>query len=334
VEKIKDMKAIAGTLVKTDGLPPEHAKMAQKLFNWFSKAHDIEIGDKNKIGFRDYLRNDFVKTLHKAGIKSGRICEIGGPYNSFAKQMPDYDFEFMSLYPDKHFDNIIVADATQCEQINDNTFDAVLSVSVFEHISKPWKAARNMNRILKPGGLSYHAAPFSYFYHGAPADFWRYTPDAMKLIFSELKPLKAEFYGKNRRRDNRGSKLNAVDRDGGIEFSLDAFGGWRENWFTIYAGQKNPTYLEEQIKTCEMQVVVNLMKHFEQVGLNETTAAENVQNILSRVIIDHDEEIIHTKEGTGLNYSLNEITEIWQRRGRNGIRPSYSRHCTAARLKL
>ena len=194
---------------------------------------------------------DFTKYLLGAGIKTGKICEIGGPYNSFAQYMPDYEFEYISLYPDKNFNNIVVADASDCDYIPDEKYDAIFSVSVFEHIQKPWLAAKNLVRLLKPGGICYHSAPFSYFYHGAPADFWRFTPDAFKVLFSELRPLKAEFFGRNRRRDNRGSKFNRVDRDGGSEFSVDAFGGWRENWSTIFVGQKDNNYLNEKNKPCQ-----------------------------------------------------------------------------------
>lgn len=273
-------------------LEKEHA---QKLYNWLQAAFDAERGELNKLGFRTYLLQDFKKHLVQAGIHEGTICEIGGPHNSFAKNMPEYDFEFLSLYPDSA-GKVLVADATQCDYIEGERYDAIFSVSVFEHISKPWKAAKHLSRLLKPGGICYHAAPFSYFYHGAPADYWRFTPDALKLIFSELKPLTAEFYGKNRRRDNRGSDVNAVDRDGGPEFAVDAFGGWRENWFSVYVGQKDKEYLRTQIKRAETQVIINLMKHLEVAGFDKTKAAKKVQSILASIVVNQDEEITVLKK--------------------------------------
>lgn len=301
----------------------------------FEAALDREHGESDKLGFRRYLQRDFHGLLVEHGITSGRICEIGGPYNSFAAEMPDYEFRYLSLYPDAQFDNVIVADATQCDYVEGGQFDAVFSVSVFEHISKPWKAAQHIARLLKPGGICYTAAPFSYFYHGAPADFWRYTPDALQLLFSELKPLKAEFYGKNRRRDNRGSAMNAVDRDGGPDFAVDAFGGWRENWFAIHAGQKDAGYLAQRLDRAERQVIINAMKTLVDLrGMDPVAAAATLRPILAGFTVNQDEELSPCKAPAGIDRSEEEIVALWDRRGRDGIKVSYSRFVMAQQLGL
>ena len=301
----------------------------------FESALEQERGESGKLGFREYLRRDFQATLLANGITSGTICEIGGPHNSFASDMPEYDFKYLSLYPDAQFDNVIVVDATQCDHVEDAQFDAVFSVSVFEHISKPWKAAQHLARLLKPGGICYTAAPFSYFYHGAPADFWRYTPDALRLIFSELKPLKAEFYGKNRRRDNRGSAVNAVDRDGGPEFAVDAFGGWRENWFTIHVGQKDAEYLANRVDRAERQVVINAMKTLVDVrGMAVEQAALKLHRLLQGFTVNQDEELEPAGTSPGILRAEEEIIRLWQTRGADGIKVSYSRFAMAEKLRL
>ena len=300
----------------------------QPIAEWLDALQARERRDKGAPNFRDYLRDDFVATLESQGIRSGRICEIGGPYNSFAKDLPQYEFEFPSLYPDTRHEGVIVADATQCDYVASERYDAIFSVSVFEHISKPWLAAEQLNRLLKPGGVSYHAAPFSYFYHGAPADFWRYTPDAMRLLFSELEPLKAEFFGRNRRRDNRGSPSNSVDRDGGEAFAVDAFDGWRENWYTIYAGLKNAAHLEQRLSDAAKQVVVNLMKMRTIDGEDEESAARAVRSVLDGYVVTRDQEL-HRADRTNIPFTEAQILELYRNRGRNGIRPSYNRFVMA-----
>lgn len=207
-------------------------------------------------------------------------------------------------------------------------------MSVFEHISKPWKAAKNLTRLLKPGGICYHAAPFSYFYHGAPADFWRFTPDAFELMFSDLRPIKSEFYSGNRRRDNRGSDTNRVDQDGGPAFSVDALGGWRVNWFTIFVGKKDAAYLAEKTIQAETQLIINLMKHFETQGLDVTESAKKLQKLLLDIKINQDLEISIVETGRGMKYTQTAIRELWRRRGRNGIKVSYARFVMAAQLGL
>lgn len=299
------------------------------LGDWLQDLAVAEGGNPGKMGFRDFLAKDFVDSMQAAGINSGKVCEIGGPNNSFGNDMPDYDFEYLSLYPDAKFDSVLVADATQCDHLKGERYDAIFSVSVFEHISKPWKAAEHLCRLLKPGGIMYHAAPFSYFYHGAPADFWRFTPDAMNLMFSSLKPIKSEFYAENRRRDNRGSDFNPVDRDGGPAFSVDAFGGWRENMYTIYCGQKDAEY-EDVLKDRNVaQVLINLVKALTLEGVSEKMAIDRVHKKSKNFRVSQDAEIQMVKKGEGLKVSKKDITTLWKTRGRNGIRPNYARFVMA-----
>lgn len=64
------------------------------------------------------------------------------------------------------------------------SFDAVYSTSVFEHIAIPWQVIREIHRILKPGGLVYIGTHHAYPVHELPWDFWRYGRDAFRTIFS------------------------------------------------------------------------------------------------------------------------------------------------------
>lgn len=63
-------------------------------------------------------------------------------------------------------------------------FDAVVSYSVFEHVAMPWKAALEISRILKPGGLVYIATHHDFPIHELPWDFWRFGFDALPTAFS------------------------------------------------------------------------------------------------------------------------------------------------------
>jgi len=327
--EMKEYVQFASSVANDAGLSEDNRARANRVKGFITDLREDSFGDAGKLGFREYLLNDFRAVLKNAGINEGTICEIGGPHNSFGQSMPEYDFKYLSLYPEKGDDNVIVGDATQADHIPSESFDAIFSVSVFEHISKPWKAAEHLSRLLKPGGVCYHAAPFSYFYHGAPADFWRYTPDALSLIFSELKQIKSEFYGQNRRRDNRGSDFNPVDRDGGPAFAVDSFGGWRENWFTIYAGQKDEAVLQEKRDTATKQVIVNLMKALIDRGDEEASAAKFLVGLLKDYTINHDAEIIKALPGSGYKTTEEEVLLCWKKRGRYAPKVSYARYAMA-----
>jgi SAM-dependent methyltransferase len=167
--------------------------------------------------------------LDKAGLVDGRVLEIGGRQHPRGHIFNPERFEYQNLDLQPGTDTI-VGDITGCPEIADGSFDIVLSVDVFEHITRPWRAADEIVRILAPGGLVYTSTLFSWRYHPCPVDFWRYTPDALEFLFDGLDRRDSGFDLTERRRDFR--KKSARD-----PIPLDEFGGWRENVRVFYAGQ-------------------------------------------------------------------------------------------------
>lgn len=66
-----------------------------------------------------------------------------------------------------------------------NHFDAICSMSVFEHLAFPWKVVMEMNTVLKKGGLCYVSTHPVWPPHELPWDFWRFPVAGLKLLFSE-----------------------------------------------------------------------------------------------------------------------------------------------------
>jgi SAM-dependent methyltransferase len=65
----------------------------------------------------------------------------------------------------------------------DESFDFVLSDQVFEHIEgNPQTAVDECYRVLKPGGIAVHTTCFINPIHLVPGDYWRFTPDALRLL--------------------------------------------------------------------------------------------------------------------------------------------------------
>ena len=65
------------------------------------------------------------------------------------------------------------------------SFDYVLSNQVLEHIEgNPQQAIDESYRVLRPGGIAIHTTCFIIPVHGAPKDFWRFTPEALSLLHS------------------------------------------------------------------------------------------------------------------------------------------------------
>lgn len=64
-------------------------------------------------------------------------------------------------------------------------FDAYVAVSVYEHLARPWIAAGQAADVLKPGGLLYVATHQTFPLHGYPHDYFRFSREALELIFAD-----------------------------------------------------------------------------------------------------------------------------------------------------
>jgi SAM-dependent methyltransferase len=70
-----------------------------------------------------------------------------------------------------------VADASQ---------DFVLCEQLLEHVLDPLVASREIERVLRPGGIALIKVPFNYPWHGGFIDFYRFTPAGYLAAFHRL----------------------------------------------------------------------------------------------------------------------------------------------------
>ncbi len=201
----------------------------EKALELYRKQGETSNAYKKVSVRHDRIGSVLMRTTRDVGIEIHDVLEIGGRQNPYNGLFPSGS-KYLNMDISKTGKNVVVGDITNCPQIPDNSFDLVLSVDVFEHINKPWKAAEEITRILRPGGLAFHSTIFSWRYHPCPQDFFRYSPDGMKSLFCDLECILAEFDVTERRRNILGKDSNKL--------KSDAFGGWRENWRVNYAGIK------------------------------------------------------------------------------------------------
>ena len=65
------------------------------------------------------------------------------------------------------------------------SFDAVVACSVFEHVQKPWIAANEILKVLKPGGVFFIQTHQTFPIHGYPNDYFRYTREGLETCFEQ-----------------------------------------------------------------------------------------------------------------------------------------------------
>jgi SAM-dependent methyltransferase len=126
--------------------------------------------------------------------------------------------------------NICADDFLDSHESLRGTFDVAYSNNVFEHLRRPWVAARNILALLKPGGSCITIAPFSLRYHESPEDHFRYTHSGLVALFAEHEPVETLLagYDLTGRRNNWQGLGTANDI-----VPVDEFGAWRENWFAV-----------------------------------------------------------------------------------------------------
>jgi SAM-dependent methyltransferase len=72
-------------------------------------------------------------------------------------------------------------------------FDAIVCPHVLEHLPEPWVAARNLQYLLRPGGLLLVTVPWVQGYHEFPDDYWRMSFAALRSLLPDI-AVELEFY--------------------------------------------------------------------------------------------------------------------------------------------
>lgn len=147
---------------------------------------------------RDHFYPQFDRFIRRVAERH-LILDIG-TYHAFRKELADYaslldkptyfamDYRIGST-PDNTRGPDVDGDACRMPFRSDSV-DAVICKDVLEHVVDPAGAAREIYRVLRPGGLAYVSVPFLHPYHGDAkrglSDFWRFTEDGLNALFSSF----------------------------------------------------------------------------------------------------------------------------------------------------
>jgi hypothetical protein len=65
-------------------------------------------------------------------------------------------------------------------------FAHVECISVLEHSKRPWALADNLQNLMEPAATIYLTVPFIWRPHAYPNDYWRFTTEAVRLLFPRI----------------------------------------------------------------------------------------------------------------------------------------------------
>lgn len=65
-------------------------------------------------------------------------------------------------------------------------FDHGFCMDLLEHVDNPFLVAENVSKSIKKNGLLFVTVPFSWEYHEAPIDYWRFTHTGVAKLFEKF----------------------------------------------------------------------------------------------------------------------------------------------------
>jgi hypothetical protein len=119
----------------------------------------------------------------------GRMLEIGARARSGivhkGRYLPEkWNYVGFDILPGENVD--VVGDAHKLSTyFEPESVDAVIAISVFEHLLMPWKVVIEINKVLRTGGLIFFSTHQSWPLHDYPSDFWRISSDAWSALFNK-----------------------------------------------------------------------------------------------------------------------------------------------------
>jgi SAM-dependent methyltransferase len=143
----------------------------------------------------DIQQYELIQTL--APRMQGPILEIGskryaGPPISFDyRTLFAASTDYVGVDAEAGTGVDIVLDMTASvealrEKLGTQQYGAIICLSVLEHVKDIMSFSRNVEGLLRRGGMLVLSVPFSWEIHAYPGDYWRFTPEAVRFLFGDV----------------------------------------------------------------------------------------------------------------------------------------------------
>lgn len=113
-----------------------------------------------------------------AKFSEGLILDCGAGY-------PMREYENVVNYEIANYPTTDILGVGEQLPFADNSFDAVFSFSVLEHVKDPFLCASELSRTLKKGGVLYCSVPFLQPVHAYPHHYYNMTSQGLSNLFTD-----------------------------------------------------------------------------------------------------------------------------------------------------
>ena len=121
----------------------------------------------------DRFANELIEK-HRDGL----VLDCG------AGRRPEY-FDNVVNFEIAHYETTDVRGVGEVLPFVDGAFDAVISLAVLEHVKDPFACAKEIARVLKPGGNLMCCVPFLQPMHGYPHHYYNMTSQGIRNLFAD-----------------------------------------------------------------------------------------------------------------------------------------------------
>jgi hypothetical protein len=122
-----------------------------------------------------------------ADLRTPRVLEVGSRARSGITRrdrMPaGADYTGCDIVDGENVDVVCDAHALSA-RLPHGRYDAVLAISVLEHLLMPWKFVIELNKVLAPGAIGMFATHQCWPIHDAPWDYWRFSDRAWQGLLN------------------------------------------------------------------------------------------------------------------------------------------------------
>jgi SAM-dependent methyltransferase len=137
--------------------------------------------------------------LERHGIVGG-VCVVGAKAQKLTPQQVQAwrdsyrrldGYEFVGVDIEAGLNVDVVADLCSPTLEQDHPqmvgrFGLVVCGALLEHVKDPFRAARNVAALIRPGGHLYYLGPWVWGFHAYPDDYWRFSFPALQQLFPSL----------------------------------------------------------------------------------------------------------------------------------------------------
>jgi len=217
---------------------------------------------------------DLIKEYIEIAVNN---MELPEPIYEFGARQPDGQEDFADLRPyfeGKKYVGCDYEDGLGVDKvldlhnidIQDETVGTLLMFDTLEHVKYPYKALKEIHRVLKQGGVVIMSSVMDFPIHSAPYDYWRFTPEAFKSLLENFDDNLVVASGY----DDFPHTLIGIGVKGqwnNKKLMEDSSNNWKNKWDNkevICALQSKITILKEQInflKQKRKENLFNKLKH-------------------------------------------------------------------------